>query len=225
MSAIKEAATARRVNFNKRVKVFDIPSRKDLSRRRIRDMWYNERGLYEINKVNLETVAMMTFGIALYPERNYCRRGLYTENEILQRIEFQDKSLQSVLREQELQSKLGFRNDELLAKVYFDSSIESRLEAQKLGLQDMKSAQRISRTEKGRPQVDVMVKAPAQSILMRLAFSRKFQEKQSQSKLGLTHQRIDNWVNYEGTSLYLRALARQMRMQSMGMLHFTNNRA
>jgi hypothetical protein len=33
-------------------------------------MWYNKRGLYEINKVNLETIAMMTFGIALYPEKN-----------------------------------------------------------------------------------------------------------------------------------------------------------
>jgi hypothetical protein len=66
-----------------------------------------------------------------------------------------------------------------------------------------------------------MANAHAQSILLRLTFSSKFQEKQLQSKLGLPCQWIDNWVNLKGESIYLQALAHRMRMLSMRILHFT----
>jgi hypothetical protein len=182
MSAIKEEASVRRVNFDAWVEIVDIPSIKNLSQRRIRSMWYTKRGLYEIKKHNLETIAMMTLGKALYPELEYCGRGLCTENQIPERIEGVEKSLRVVLREQELQSKLGLPNDELLAEVYFDSSRESRLEARQLGLQDMKSLQipppQSSRSEEARRRVDLRVNNARQSVVLR--------ENQLESKSGLS---------------------------------------
>jgi hypothetical protein len=137
MPAIK-AANRKGVNLSPSVEIFQISSRQTLSANKIRSMWYNKSGLDAIKASNTETIVMMTAGRVFYGNDEYCSRGLCIKTESRNRRNARLNAVITVLREQELQSVLGMKDDELLADMYFESSRQSQLEALQRGVQILK---------------------------------------------------------------------------------------